>query len=79
MPTYVFYDTKTKKTEELLMSISEMEAYRKKHKKTKQLVPASPKIVSGVASGRNKPDDNFRDILRTIKKNNRGSKINTFG
>lgn len=77
MPTYTFVDNKTKKLTEMFVSIAEMETYAKNNP-NKTLMPASPQIVSGVSSGRNKPDESFRDILRTIKKHNRGSKINTF-
>lgn len=80
MPTYIFIDKKTKKEEELFMTMSEMDEYRKSNP-SKMLGVSSPAIVSGVASSRagyGKPDSSFRDILKTIKKNNRGSKINTF-
>jgi len=42
------------------------------------ILPAAPMIVSGVASGTNKPDSGFRDLLKTIKKNSPRSTINTF-
>jgi len=77
MPSYVIRDTQTNKVEEMFMRISEMEEYLAQNP-TKQLVPNAPAIVSGVSAGRNKPDESFRDVLRTIKKNNRGSKINTW-
>ena len=41
-------------------------------------LPASPAIVSGVDAGRNKPDKDFRDMLKNMKKANPGSKMNTF-
>jgi hypothetical protein len=34
--------------------------------------------VDSVRIGRQKPDDNFRDLLRTIKKGSPGSDVNTF-
>ena len=75
MPTYNIYDTKTKKTTSLFISIAEMETLVRDNP-TKRVLPASPAIHSG--RGMKKPDQGFRDILRTIKKNNRGSTINTF-
>lgn len=72
MPTYRFRDEKNK-IEEIFMSISEMEEYRKDNPK-KSLVPVAPSIVSGV-DGLRKPDNAFRDLLRKIKKNNKGSII----
>ena len=35
-------------------------------------------LVDPVRLGRKKPDDGFRDVLKEIKRNNRGSNINTF-
>jgi hypothetical protein len=77
MPTYLIKDKKSGKVQEMFMNMTEMDEYLAKNPK-KERVPAAPAIVSGVAAGRNKPDNGFRDILRTIKKHNRGSKINTF-
>lgn len=74
MPTYRFRDEKSKKIEEVFMSISEMEDHLKNNP-TVSLVPAAPAIVSGV-DGLRRPDNAFRDLLRKIKKNNRGSNIN---
>ena len=77
MPTYLIRDKKSGEVEEVFMSISEMEKFLAKNPKKERVISA-PAIVSGVSAGRNKPDNGFRDILKTIKKNNRGSKINTF-
>jgi hypothetical protein len=77
MPTYTFINSDTGETFTQLMMISEMEDFLQKNPNIKT-VPAAPQIVSGVMSGRNKPDNTFRDMLKSIKKNNRGSKINTF-
>jgi hypothetical protein len=74
MPTYSFEDLETGKTESIFMSISEMEEYLVKNPSKRKLL-STPAIVSGV-SGIRKPDEGFRDILRSIKKNNRGSKLN---
>jgi|DEB0MinimDraft_3_1074331.scaffolds.fasta_scaffold00138_17 hypothetical protein len=77
MPTYQFRDKKTGKVEEMFMRISEMEEYLSNHPSKEKLLSA-PAIVSGVSSGKNKPDNGFRDVLQRIKKNNKGSKINTW-
>ena len=44
------------------MSISEMEKYLQDNP-NKERAPASPPIVSGVASARMKTDQGFRDVL----------------
>lgn len=77
MPTYTFIDRDTGERLTTLMSISEMESHLRENPSL-SLVPAAPLIVTGVNSGRNKPDDSFRDILRNIKRRHRGSTVNTF-
>ena len=77
MPTYTFRDTITNIDEDIFMKYSEIESYLKNNRSKIKIVTA-PSIISGVQSGTNKPDEGFRDILRTIKKNNRRSTINTF-
>ncbi|MEK9696826.1 MAG: hypothetical protein VW270_13785, partial [Candidatus Poseidoniales archaeon] len=77
MPTYLVRNKKTKKVEEMFMGISEMENYIKDNPNM-ELAPATPAIVSGVASARMKPDQGFRDVLRNIKKRNPRSNINTW-
>lgn len=77
MPTYTFRDTITNIDEDIFMKYSEIESYLTNNPSKIKIV-TSPNIISGVESGSNKPDEGFRDILRTIKKNNRRSTINTF-
>jgi len=77
MPTYTFRDTTTNIDEDVFIKYSEVESYLTNNP-TKIKIATSPSIISGVQSGSNKPDEGFRDILRTIKKNNRRSTINTF-
>lgn len=77
MPTYTFDNTKTKKSFTEFMTIAEMETLLQSNRNLRLAITA-PQIVSGVSAGHNKPDSGFRDILKTIKKRNRGSKINTF-
>jgi hypothetical protein len=77
MPTYTFHDTTTNADEDIFMKFSDVDNYLAKNP-TKTKIITSVSIVSGIQSATNKPDANFRDILRTIKKNNRRSTINTF-
>jgi len=77
MPTYTFHNTKTNKYHGDFMTISSMEEYLAQNPHI-NIVPSAPAIVSGVASGTNKPDSGFRDLLKTIKKNSPRSNINTF-
>ena len=75
MPTYTFKRGTKKWTEHMI--ISEMERFLDENVDI-TIMPAAPRIVSGVANKRNKPDGGFRDVLKRIKKANRGSHINTF-
>ena len=53
MPTYEFLDTKTGEEFEVLMTISEREAYLKDHPHIQQLPPSRVNIVAGVGGIRN--------------------------
>lgn len=77
MPIYTFCNTITNIDEDIFMKYSEVELHLKNNPNLVMVISA-PSIISGVESGSNKPDEGFRDILRTIKKNNRRSTINTF-
>lgn len=77
MPTYHFYNKKTKKKHKDFMSISEMEEYTKNNPDVELLINGAPMIGTRIMVNK-KPDDGFRDILRKIKKDHRGSTINTF-
>jgi len=76
VPTYTFRRISTGETFVEFMTISEMES--RLAAGNLELEPSAPRIVSGVASARNKPDSGFRDVLKRIKTANRGSKINTW-
>jgi hypothetical protein len=77
MPRYTFVNTKTDEVFDDFMTISQMETYLEENPHIRQEI-GTPLIVSGVSSGRNKPDSGFRDILKTIKKRHPRSKVNTF-
>lgn len=77
MPTYNFEDTNTGVVVTEMMSIAEMEQHLRDNPHLR-LVLGFPKIVSGVESKRNKPSEGFRDLLKNIKKHNRGSTMNTW-
>lgn len=81
MPTYHFKNNDTGEEFSEQMMISELDEYVAKNPHLTQ-IPTAPMIVTSVDSGRRKPDQGFRDILRHIKKgNSKGltkSTINTF-
>ena len=65
MPTYRFYNKRTKKEYTDLMSISEMEEFIKK-KHIKILPPTQVNIVSSTGSLDSKTDNGWKDVLSKI-------------
>ena len=65
MPTYRFYNSKTKKEYTDLMSISEMEELIKK-KHIKLLPPTQLNIVSSVGTIDGKTDNGWKEVMSKI-------------
>ena len=65
MPIYTFYNKKTKKEYDEIMSISEMEEYLSKNKHIHQ-VPKGLNIVAGVSGVSYKNDSGWKDNLSRI-------------
>ena len=65
MPTYRFYNKRTKKEYTDLMSISEMEEFIKK-KHIKIVPPTQVNIVSSVGHIDSKTDSGWKDVLSKI-------------
>jgi hypothetical protein len=65
MPTYRFYNKRTKKEYTDLMSISEMEEFIKK-KHIKILPPTQVNIVSSVGNIDSKTDSGWKEVLSKI-------------
>ena len=65
MPTYRFYNSKTKEEYTDLMSISEMEKFIKK-KHIKLLPPTQLNIVSSTGSIDSKTDNGWKEVLSKV-------------
>ena len=65
MPTYRFYNSKTKEEYTDLMSISEMEEFIKK-KHIKLLMPTQLNIVSSVGNIDSKTDNGWKEVLSKV-------------
>jgi len=78
MPTYVYRNTETGELEEHIHKISEMDSFTAANPHlTRQI--QSFGTIRGTGVGKSKPDDGFRDVLKSIKKaSGKGSTINTF-
>lgn len=78
MPTYEFQDTNTGEIFEKMLKISEREEYLKNNPHLKQIISSGQTVIEPARLGRMKPDQGFRDLLSSMKKNKayNGNKIN---
>lgn len=77
MPEYLFHNKDTGEEWLESMGISAADEFLTKNPHIERLVHGAPAI--GYRTNiKMKPDDGFRDRLKQIKKNNRGSNINTW-
>jgi len=74
MPYYTFFHKETGEEKEMFLSISERDTFLKENPEYDQAV-TSPIIGDPVLHGRVKPDKEFTNLLKTIKKSNHGSTI----
>ena len=65
MPIYTFYNKRTKKEFDEMMTISEMESYLKKNKHINQVIKGL-NIVASVGSRTGKTDSGWKDTLSKI-------------
>lgn len=78
MPNYTFRNNLTGEQFDLTLSMAERETYLAEHPEVEQLIVSAPTIGDTIRLGLRKPDDGFRDILRSVKRRNRGTGVNTF-
>jgi hypothetical protein len=74
MPSYSFKHKETGEEFDLILTLAEREEYLKDNPYVIQILTKAT-LVSGV---RGKPDEGFRDILRSIQRSHRGSTVETF-
>ena len=65
MPIYTFYNKKTKKQFDDMMTISEMEEYLQKNKHIKQVIKGI-NIIASVGNRTTKTDSGFKEVLSKI-------------
>jgi hypothetical protein len=75
MPFYSIRHKKTGEITEHFMGIQEMEEYEKAHP-NEEVLCGAPGIGDPARLGRVKPSEDFRDKMRTIKKNHPLGNIN---
>jgi hypothetical protein len=76
MPTYVFHNTETNEEFEEFMSISARTEFLEANPHIKQVITSTTMGIS--YNDAKKPDEGFRDILRTIKKAHPRGDVNVF-
>jgi len=76
MPIYCFWDTLTNRHWEESFKVKEMEKYLKDNIYIKIEILFPPATLDPIRLGIKKPDNVFRERLRKIKKENKGSTIN---
>ena len=76
MPHYKLHNKSTNKTWIEFMSISECEAFLQANPDVERLVHGAPALGYNIVNS--KPDSGFRDVLKSIKKANKGSTIDTW-
>lgn len=75
MPTYTFLNTETNEEFDRVLRMKDLDEYKSDNPHLKQIIRKQQPIIRGHAK---KPDANFRDLLKTIKKGSPRSNINTF-
>lgn len=78
MANYTFINTKTNREEDLSMPISELDNFKAQNPHMQQIIKTAPAIADPTRLGVKKPDANFRDVLKKVKKAHRGSTVNTW-
>lgn len=78
MPTYTFVNEQTGEEWTDFMTISQREEYLKNNEHIKQVITSAAICDPTRVGVTSKPDNGFRDVLKKIKRNFRGSSINTF-
>tara|TARA_B110000967_G_C18893381_1_gene568918 strand:- start:3724 stop:3957 length:234 start_codon:yes stop_codon:yes gene_type:complete len=76
MPTYQYKNEETGEISDHFMSIAKMEQFDIDNPHMKKIIHA-PAIGDSVRLGIKRTPDSFNDMLKTIKKTNAGSDINT--
>lgn len=78
MPVYSIKNVDTDEIFEVNMKFAELEAYLSNNPNHKQVFVKFPGTADPSRLGLHKPDDGFRDVLRTIRSHHKKDSINTW-
>jgi hypothetical protein len=77
MPTYTFKHIESGEVEDYILRMSQLDEFKQANPELTQVISGGQGLVRD--SGTMKPDEGFRDVLKSIKKaSGRGENINTF-
>lgn len=78
MPTYSFRNKETSEEFDLVLKMSERETFLQENPHLEQIHTSAPRCIEAARLGRMKPDQGFRDVLKSMKQNKAytGNKIN---
>ena len=78
MPIYSMRDKETQEEFEVTLKFSELDTYLSENPHLQQTFNKFPGIGDSIRLGVRKPDDGFRDVLRTVRHHHKKDNINTF-
>ena len=78
MPVYSIMNKDTEEVTEVNMKFAEFEQYLKDNQHIKQVFVRFPATGDSVRLGMRRPDDGFKDVLKTVASHHKQNIINTF-
>lgn len=78
MPIYSIMNTETQEVFEVNVKFTELDSYLSERPTHKQVFTKFPGIGDPIRMGTRKPDDGFRDVLRTVQSHHKKNEINTW-
>jgi hypothetical protein len=78
MPVYSFMNRETEEVFEVNMKFAELESYIQNNPQYKQVFVRFPGTADPVRLGLRKPDEGFRDVLKTVKSHHKRNEINSW-
>jgi hypothetical protein len=78
MPIYSVKDTNTEDVFDVNMKFTDFEQYLNDNPNITQVFTKFPALGDSVRLGKRKPDNGFRDVLKTVSENHKKNIINTW-
>ena len=78
MPIYSVMNTTTQEVFDVNMKFTEFEQYLNDNINFKQVFTKFPALGDPVRLGKRKPDDGFRDVLKTVQQHHKKNEINSW-